>query len=110
MVERLVANENVGGSNPLLRSKWPGRLVARTLPFQGREAGSKPVRATNTESLVMSKMIVAFMFILFGFIVGIDMFRKMTKSEKLGLTKLFAYSIVCSVAAMVVVTAIVLIF
>lgn len=25
---------------------WPGRLVARTLPFQGREAGSEPVRAT----------------------------------------------------------------
>lgn len=24
----------------------PGRLVARTLPFQGGEAGSEPVRAT----------------------------------------------------------------
>lgn len=50
------------------------------------------------------------MFILFGFIVGIDMFRKMTKSEKLGLTKLFAYSILCSVLTMTVITAIVLIF
>ena len=58
----------------------------------------------------MSKMIVAFMFILFGFMVGIDIFRKMTKSEKISLTKLLAYSILCSVAAMVVVTAIVLIF
>ena len=110
MVELLVANEMVGGSNPLFRSKWPGRLVARTPPFQGGEAGSKPVRATNKESLVMSKMIVAFMLILFGFMVGIDIFRKMNKSEKLGLTKLFAYSILCSVAAMGVVTAIVLIF
>ena len=47
MVELLVANEMVGGSNPLFRSKWPGRLVARTPPFQGGEAGSKPVRATK---------------------------------------------------------------
>ena len=35
------------GSNPARRSKWPGRLVARTPPFQGGEAGSKPVRATK---------------------------------------------------------------
>ena len=26
---------------------YSGRLVARTLPFQGGEAGSKPVRSTN---------------------------------------------------------------
>ena len=58
----------------------------------------------------MSKMIVAFMFILFGFVVGIDMFRKMTKSEKISLTKLLAYSIVCTVLTMIVITAIVLIF
>jgi hypothetical protein len=84
--------------------------VARTLPFQGREAGSKPVRATNTESLVMSKMILAFLFIFTLVFFGIQIVRDMTKSEKLGLTKLFAYSIVCSVAAIGVVTAIVLIF
>ena len=58
----------------------------------------------------MSKMIVAFMLILFGFVVGIDVFRKMTKSEKLGLTKLLAYSIMCTVMTMVVITSIVLIF
>ena len=58
----------------------------------------------------MSKMIVAFVFILFGFVVGIDMFRKMTKSEKISLTKLLAYSIVCTVLTMIVITAIVLIF
>jgi hypothetical protein len=58
----------------------------------------------------MSKMIVAFMFILFGFMVGIDIFRKMTKSEKISLTKLLAYSIVCAVLTMVVITSIVLIF
>ena len=110
MVELLVANEMVGGSNPLFRSKWPGRLVARTPPFQGGEAGSKPVRATNTESLVMSKMIFAFLVIFALVFFGIQIVRDMTKSEKLGLTKLFAYSILCSVAAMVVVTAIVLIF
>jgi hypothetical protein len=58
----------------------------------------------------MSKMIVAFMLILFGFIVGIDSFRKMNKSEKISLTKLLAYSIVCTVLTMVVITSIVLIF
>jgi hypothetical protein len=50
------------------------------------------------------------MLILFGFIFGIDTFRKMNKSEKISLTKLLAYSIVCTVLTMVVITAIVLIF
>jgi hypothetical protein len=58
----------------------------------------------------MSKMIVAFMLILFGFIFGIDTFRKMNTSEKISLTKLLAYSIVCTVLTMVVITGIVLIF
>jgi len=31
---------------------WPCRLVARIPPFQGEEAGSKPVRATNIFALV----------------------------------------------------------
>ena len=45
--ERLSGRQKVKGSIPLGSTKiWPGRLVARTLPFQGREAGSEPVRAT----------------------------------------------------------------
>ncbi len=39
--------QKVKGSIPLGSTKiWPGRLVARIPPFQGEEAGSKPVRAT----------------------------------------------------------------
>jgi hypothetical protein len=55
-------------------------------------------------------MILAFLLIFLFFAFGIDIVRKMSKQEKLGLTKLLGYSIVCSVAAMVVVTSIVLIF
>lgn len=58
----------------------------------------------------MGKMVLAFLFIFAFFALGINLFASMTKSEKLGLTKLVGYSIVCSVATMVVVTAIVLIF
>ena len=46
--ERLSGRQKVKGSIPLGSTIiWPGRLVARTLPFQGREAGSEPVRATS---------------------------------------------------------------
>ena len=39
--------QKVKGSIPLGSTNiWPGRLVARISPFQGEEAGSKPVRAT----------------------------------------------------------------
>lgn len=58
----------------------------------------------------MSKMIFGFLFIFCLFAFGIKIFGSLTKSEKIGLTKLVAYSTLCSVAAMVVVTAIVLIF
>ena len=58
----------------------------------------------------MIRMIFAFLLIFLFFVFGIDIVRKMTKQEKISLTKLLGYSIVCSVAAMVVVTSIVLIF
>ena len=45
--ERLSGRQKVKGSIPLGSTNiWPGRLVARIPPFQGEEAGSKPVRAT----------------------------------------------------------------
>ena len=58
----------------------------------------------------MSKMILGFLFIFTCVFFGIQIVRDLTKSEKLGLTKLLAYSIVCTVMTMVVVTSIVLIF
>ncbi len=58
----------------------------------------------------MSKMILGFLFIFTCVFFGIQIVRDLTKSEKLSLTKLLAYSIVCTVMTMVVVTAIVLIF
>lgn len=38
--------ESVKLSVDAATNTWPGRLVARIPPFQGEEAGSKPVRAT----------------------------------------------------------------
>lgn len=35
---------------------WPRRLVARTLPSQGREAGSKPVGATSIGKFELVKV------------------------------------------------------
>ena len=58
----------------------------------------------------MSKMIFGFLFIFCFFAFGIKIFGTLTKSEKIGLTKLLGYSIVCSVITMVVITCIVLIF
>ncbi len=48
MGERNTGSVEVKGSIPLGSTKiWPGRLVARIPPFQGEEAGSKPVGATK---------------------------------------------------------------
>ena len=58
----------------------------------------------------MSKMIFAFILIFMVFALGIKGFNSLSKSEKIGLTKLLAYSIVCSVVTMSVIAAIVLIF
>jgi len=58
----------------------------------------------------MSKMIFAFILLFTVFAIGFKGFNSLSKSEKMGLTKLLAYSIVCSVVTMVVIAAIVLIF
>jgi hypothetical protein len=58
----------------------------------------------------MIRMILAFLLIFAFFVFGIDIVRKMSKQEKLGLTKLLGYGIVCTVITMVVITSIVLIF
>ena len=48
MGERNTDSVEVKGSIPLGSTNiWPGRLMARISPFQGEEAGSKPVRATK---------------------------------------------------------------
>jgi hypothetical protein len=48
VVELLVANEKVVGSNPIVRSNiWPCRLMARISGFHPEEGGSKPLRATK---------------------------------------------------------------
>lgn len=48
MGEHLSGRQKVTGSIPVGSTNiWPGRLVARIPPFQGVEAGSKPVRATK---------------------------------------------------------------
>ena len=58
----------------------------------------------------MIKMLFAFLFIFTCVFFGIQIFRDLTKSEKISLTKLVVYSTVCSVVTMGVITAIVLIF
>ena len=58
----------------------------------------------------MSKMILAFFLIFSCFCFGIDIARKMTRQEKLGLTKMLSYGVVCTVITMGVITSIVLFF
>ena len=58
----------------------------------------------------MVKMITAFFLIFAFFLFGIDIVRKMTNQEKISLTKMLTYGIVCTVITMVVITSIVLIF
>lgn len=58
----------------------------------------------------MSKMIFAFILLFLSFAFGIKIFGSMSKSEKMGLTKLVAFSIVCAVMTMVVIAGIVFIF
>lgn len=58
----------------------------------------------------MIRMYIAF-FIAFAICYfGIDNYRKLTGKEKWALTKLLAYSIICSVLAMSILTAIVVLF
>ena len=57
MVELLVANEMVGGSNPLFRSKWPGRLVARTPPVGVAQIGGASGDAINVCVFGVSRVV-----------------------------------------------------
>lgn len=58
----------------------------------------------------MGKIIVGIISIFIIFFFGIDLFRKMTKKEKINLTKWLGYSIVCSLLTILAVALIVLPF
>lgn len=58
----------------------------------------------------MAKMIIAFISLFLIFFFGIDIFRKLTGKEKISLTKVAGYSMLCTLLAVVAATLIVLIF
>lgn len=58
----------------------------------------------------MAKMIIAFISIFVIFFFGIDIFRKLSKKEKISLTKWLGYSISCSLLTILFVATIVLLF
>ena len=58
----------------------------------------------------MAKMIVAFISLFLIFFFGIDIFRKLTRKEKISLTKWLGYSISCSLLTFLFVVTIVLLF
>jgi hypothetical protein len=58
----------------------------------------------------MVKIIVAFISLFLIFFFGIDIFRKMTGKEKISLTKVAGYSILCTLLATIVAATIVLLF
>jgi len=58
----------------------------------------------------MFKILLAFLLIFGGFFFGIQAFRSTTKKQKLELTKLVGYSILCSVLTVLFLTTFVLIF
>jgi hypothetical protein len=58
----------------------------------------------------MVKMIIAFISLFLIFFFGIDIFRKMSGKEKISLTKVAGYSILCTLLATIVATTIVLLF
>lgn len=58
----------------------------------------------------MGKIIIGFISLFLIFFFGIDIFRKLTKKEKISLTKWTGYSILCSLLTFLVVATIVLLF
>jgi hypothetical protein len=58
----------------------------------------------------MGKIIIGFVSLFLIFFFGIDIFRKLTRKEKLSLTKWTGYSIVCSLLTVIAVTIFVLLF
>lgn len=58
----------------------------------------------------MVKMIVAFISLFLIFFFGIDIFRKLTRKEKISLTKWLGYSISCTLLTTLLVATIVVLF
>jgi hypothetical protein len=58
----------------------------------------------------MIKLYLAFIFLFGVFFFGITAFRKLSGKEQLALTKLIAYSIICSVLAIAGMMTIVILF
>ena len=58
----------------------------------------------------MVKMIIAFISLFLIFFFGIDIFRKLTRKEKISLTKWLGYSISCTLLTTLLVATIVLLF
>lgn len=58
----------------------------------------------------MGKIIIGLISLFLIFFFGIDIFRKLTRKEKISLTKWVGYSMLCSLLTVVAVTAFVLLF
>jgi hypothetical protein len=58
----------------------------------------------------MSKLVLAFIIFTALFWFGIEVFRKMSGKEKWKLTKVVAYSTLCSILAIATLTLIVILF
>jgi uncharacterized membrane protein YoaK (UPF0700 family) len=58
----------------------------------------------------MVKIAIGFISIFLIFFFGIDIFRMLTKKEKISLTKWLGYSTLCSLLAIGAITLIVLLF
>jgi len=58
----------------------------------------------------MIKMFLVFVVVFLLFFFGIPAFRSLTKTEKLDLTKLVGYSIMCAVFAVMLLSILVILF
>ena len=58
----------------------------------------------------MARLILAFIFVFCLFFFGIDWFRKLSGQEKWDLVKLVSYSLACSLATIVFLVSIVILF
>jgi hypothetical protein len=58
----------------------------------------------------MGKIIIGFISLFLIFFFGIDIFRTLTRKEKISLTKWVGYSTLCSLLTVLAVTAFVLLF
>lgn len=58
----------------------------------------------------MGKIIIGFISLFLIFFFGIDIFRRLTRKEKISLTKWVGYSMLCSLLAVATATLFVLLF